>query len=159
MYLLQLIYFTQSFDKSLTDLGPLTPGVCSTLISLAAPGLKLSSLWATEATEARIRIVSPVIMCGDLVSVLYSRRICFCHYIFKLVVVVSRCFFSQKSSLTEKCKPPPGCININPPVKSDSLEMIVKCLTKTAGPGLFLRLPLAPIPVTSLCPHHMKHNE
>ena len=67
VFTLRFTFDRELDNTSLSDLGPLTPGVCSTLISLPAPGLKISSLWATEATEHRISIVSPVILRGDKV--------------------------------------------------------------------------------------------
>ena len=52
-----------------TDLGPRGPCVCPTLMCRPAPGLKLSSLWASEATADSTSIVRTSILCGLIIGV------------------------------------------------------------------------------------------
>ena len=52
-----------------TDLGPRGPCVWPTLMCRPAPGLKLSSLWASEVTADSTSSVWTSILCGSIIGV------------------------------------------------------------------------------------------
>ena len=82
MYLKQVeSYISESCDNVVTtDLGPRTPLVCSTLMCRPAPGLKLSSLWATEVTADITNTVWAIIVCNNvtaLIRVIFLKSFCY----------------------------------------------------------------------------------